>query len=128
MTESGPVARLRMPRSALVAVVVLVACTIPLASVSRWLLLLFVLPAAVGAYVWRSGADVSSAGVLVRATLGSTWVPWERVAGLETRRRGELWLVRKDGTAVRVPVLRSPRDLPRLHEASAGRLGLAAES
>ncbi|MGI8681374.1 MAG: PH domain-containing protein, partial [Mycobacteriales bacterium] len=58
------------------------------------------------------------------AAFRSTWVPWAQLAGLQTRGRGELWLVRTDGTAVRLPVLRSPRDLPRLHAASAGRLGV----
>ena len=124
MTEATPVTRLRMPRSALVAVVVLVVCTIPLASVSPWLLLLFALPAAIGAYVWRSGVDLDAEGIEVRAAFGSTRVPWGAVAGLQVRSRGELWLQRRDGTAVRLPVLRSPRDLPRLHEASAGRLGV----
>jgi len=122
VTEPTSVTRLRMPRSALVAVVVLVVGTIPLASVSPWLLLLFALPAAVATYVWRSGVDVDDRGLEVRAAFGSTWVPWGDVAGLQVRRRGELWLRRRDGTAVRLPVLRSPNDLPRLHEASAGRL------
>lgn len=111
-----------MPRSALVAVVVLVVGTIPLASVSPWLLLLFALPAAVAAYVWRSGVDIDDEGLAVRAAFGSTRVPWSAVAGLQVRSRGELWVQRLDGTAVRMPVLRSPNDLPRLHEASAGRL------
>lgn len=118
------VTRLRLPRSALVAVAVLAVCTLPLASADPRLGLLFVIPALVGLYVWRSGVDVSDTGVTIRAAFGARRIAWEQVAGLQVRGRGELWLTRTDGTAVRLPVLRSPRDLARLHAASGGRLGV----
>lgn len=124
MSSPEAVTRLRMPRSALVAVAVLVVCLIPMAAVVPWLAVLYVVPLVVGVFVWRSGVDLDDDGVLAQAAFGSTFVPWEQVAGLQIRRRGELWLARRNGTAVRLPVLRSPQDLPRLHAASGGRLGV----
>lgn len=113
-----------MPRSALVAVAVLVVCLIPMAAVEPWLSVLYLVPVLAGVFVWRSGVDIDGNGVLAQAALGSTFVAWEQVAGLEIRRRGELWLARRNGTAVRLPILHSPRDLPRLHAATGGRLGV----
>ncbi|CAN5151085.1 hypothetical protein BH20ACT5_BH20ACT5_08290 [soil metagenome] len=115
--------RLRMPRSALLAVGLFMICAIPLASVSPWLLALLGLPALAGIYVWRGGMDLDASGVTVRSAFGTVAVPWDDIAGLAVRGRGVLWLARRDGTALRLPVLRA-RDLPRLHAASAGRLGV----
>jgi len=123
VTDPAPITRLRMPRSALVAVVVLVVGTVPLASANPWLVALFALPVLVGVYVWRSGVDVDPGGVTVRAAFGASRVPWPQVAGLQVRDRGQLWLVRRDGSALRLPTMRS-RDLPRLHAATGGRLGV----
>ncbi len=119
--------QLRMPRSALFAVGIFVICTIPLVSVSPWLLILITLPVLAGIHVWRSGVDIDGDGVTVRAAFGSTTVTWADVAGVEVRRKGELWLVRRDGGALRLLTLRL-RDIHRLYQASQGRLGLPAES
>ncbi|MGI8530241.1 MAG: PH domain-containing protein [Geodermatophilaceae bacterium] len=119
--------RLRMPRSAWLAVGIFVVCTIPLVSVSPWLLILLVLPVLAGVHVWRSGVDIGQDGVRVHAVLGSAKVPWADIAGVEIRRRGELWLVRREGGAFRLPTLRL-RDIHRLHAASGGRLGLPADA
>jgi hypothetical protein len=111
-----------MPRSALLAVGIFAICAIPLVSVSPWLLGLLLLPILAGIHVWRSGVDIDADGVAVRATFGSTTVPWEDVAGIQVR-GGDLWLVRRGGGTLRLPSLRL-RDVHRLHEASQGRLGL----
>ncbi len=119
-------AALRLPRSAFIAVAVLAVCTLPLVSVSPWLLVLLALPLLAGLYVWRSGVDIGADAVTVRAALASTTVPWPEVGGVEIRRGGELWLARRDGSAIRLPTLRA-RDIHRLHTASGGRLGLPAD-
>lgn len=115
-----------MPRSALLAVGIFALCTIPLVSVDPWLIVLLVLPALAGMYAWRSGVDLHPDGVTVHAAFGSTTVGWADVAGVHVR-RGELWLARRDGGALRLPTLRT-HDIHRLHEASQGRLGLPAEA
>jgi len=117
--------RLRMSRSAWLAVGIFLLCTIPLISVSPWLLALLALPILAGVHVWRSGVDIGEDGVTVRAALGRRHVPWDDIAGVQVRRRGELWLVRRDSQELRLASLRL-RDIHRLHEASDGRLGLPA--
>ena len=116
-------ARLRLPRSALIAVPVLVIGTLPLTVASPWWFLLLVLPMLIAAYIWRSGVDLGPHGVTVRAAFGTTSVGWPDVAGVQVRDGGRLWLARRDGGTVRLHTLRI-RDLPRLHAASGGRLGL----
>lgn len=115
-------ARLRMPRSALLAVGIFAVCVIPVAAVHPGLLVLLALPALAAGHVWRSGVDLDRVGVTVRAAVGSTKVAWADVAGVQVRGRGELWLVRRDGVALRLPALRVS-DLTRLSAASQGRLG-----
>ncbi|MDQ3464278.1 MAG: PH domain-containing protein [Actinomycetota bacterium] len=127
MSSPTTSARLRMSRSALLAVGIFVICTIPLVSVSPWFLAVLALPVLAGVHVWRSGVDIGADGVTVRAAFRSVTVPWADVAGVEVRRQGELWLVRRNGASLRLPTLRV-RDLHRLHEASGERLGLPADT
>jgi hypothetical protein len=115
------VLRVRTPRTALVAVLVLAICVLPLASSARWLAVLWLLPVATAAWVLRAGVDVDRTGLTVRALLGSRRLPWSEVAGLRVGRRGRLAAVLRGGGAVRLPVLR-PRHLPLVAAASGGRL------
>jgi hypothetical protein len=110
-----------MSRTALLPVVLLTVCMLPLATVSAWTLLLLIVPAAVAAWVVRTGLDVDDDGVTVRSTLGQRRVPWTALAGIRVAPRGDLWLVTTAGTEVRLPVLRA-RDLPRLAALSGGRI------
>lgn len=116
-----------MPRSVLLAVGLFVICAIPLVSVSPWLLLVLLVPALAGVYVWRSGVDIDAETITVRAAFGTVAVPWDDVAGLAVRGRGQLWLVRRSGTSLRLPTLRVG-DIHRLHAATGGRLGLPADA
>ncbi|MDK3257687.1 PH domain-containing protein [Blastococcus capsensis] len=123
---SSPV-RFRMPRSALVPVLVLALCILPTAAVTWWtlLLLLLLVPVLVAVWVLRRGADVGDEGITVRAVLGSRTVRWTELAGIRIGERGELWLVTTAATEVRLPVIRA-RDLPALAAASGGRLEIPA--
>ncbi len=114
-------ARLRMTRTALLPVVLLAVCMLPLATVSFWTLVVLLVPAAIAAWVVRAGVDVGDDGLTVRSTLGHRQVPWSRLAGIRVARDGRLWLVTTAGTEVRLPVLRA-RDLPRLGALSGGRI------
>jgi Bacterial PH domain len=114
-------ARLRMNRVALLPVVFLVVCVLPLALAASWTLVFLLIPLVAAAYVLRVGVDVGDGGVTVHSLAGSRAVPWEDVAGIRVGERGELWLVTTRGTELRLPVLRA-RDLPRLAAVSGGRI------
>ncbi len=114
-------ARLRMSRVALLPVVVLLVCVLPLASAAAWTPVVLLVPALAAAYVLRVGVDVGDAGITVRSLAGSRGVPWGEVAGIRVGERGELWLVTTRGTELRLPALRA-RDLPRLAGVSGGRI------
>jgi len=115
------VARLRMSRTAVLPVVILAFCVLPLSAATPWLLLFMVVPLAVGAWVVRAGVDVDERGITVRSVAGERLVPWAELAGIRVGPRSELWLVTTAGRQVRLPVLRA-RDLPQLAELSGGRI------
>lgn len=117
-------ARLRMTRTALLPVVILALCVLPVAAVSPWAALILLVPLVAALWVLRVGVDVDDSGVTVRALVGRRTVPWARVAGLRVGERGGLWLVTTAGSEVRLPVVRV-RDLPQLAELSGGRIDLA---
>ncbi len=114
-------ARLRMNRVALLPVVLLAVCVLPLAFAAGWTLVFLLVPVLAVAYVLRTGVDVGDGGVTVRSLAGSHAVPWDDVAGIRVGERGDLWLVTVRGTELRLPVLRA-RDLPRMAAVSGGRI------
>ncbi len=120
-----PPARLRMSRTALLPVAVLVVCAIPLAASGPWGPLILRVPAAVAAWVLRVGVDVGEEAITARSLIGRRQVPWSELAGIRVADRGELWLVTTAGTEVRLPVMRA-RDLPRLASLSGGRIEVPA--
>ena len=113
--------RLRMSRTAMLPVVLLFLCVVPLAFAAVWTLVFLLIPLAAAAWVLRVGVDLDDDAVTVRSVVGSRRVPWSRVAGIRIGRRRELWLVTRDGTELRLPALRA-RDLPRLSALSGGRI------
>ncbi|HEX6754499.1 MAG TPA: PH domain-containing protein [Mycobacteriales bacterium] len=121
MTGDGAETRFRTPRTALVAVLAFALCVLPLASAAPALAVLWVLPIAAAAWVLRTGVDVDSGGLTVRAVLGSRRIGWDDVAGLAADARGRLSAVLRTGGAVRLPVVRA-RHLPLLAAASGGRV------
>jgi len=120
MTSPDTTLRIRIPRVNLFAVAVGAVCTIPLAFASPWLALLWALPILGGGYVLRAGVDADASGLTVHSVLRSRRLAWDDIAGLRIR-RSRIGAVRRDGSAVRLPVLR-PRHLPLLSAASGGRL------
>jgi len=114
-------ARLRTSRVALLPVLLLAICVLPLAAAAPWAPLLLVVPALIAAWVLRVGVDVADDGVTVRTMVAGRHVPWREVAGIRVAERGALHLVTTRGTELRLPVLRA-RDLPRLAAASGGRI------
>jgi len=118
--EGDPV-RIRSSRAALLPVLLLAVCTIPLATAAAWLAVLFVVPVAALLWVVRAGVDVDPAAVTVCALLGRRRVGWDAVAGLRAGPRGDLRLVLSGGRELRLPVARA-RHLPVIAAASGGRL------
>jgi hypothetical protein len=114
-------ARLRRSRTALVPVLLLALCCVPLAAVSWWAALVLLVPVALAGWVLRAGVDVGDDGITVQSLTGSRSVPWEQIAGIRVAPKGDLWLVTTRGTEVGLPALRA-RDLPRLAALSGGRI------
>jgi hypothetical protein len=112
--------RVRIPRVNLFAVLVAAICTLPLAFASPWLAVVWLLPLAGLLHVLRTGVDADSDGVTARTMLRSRRLSWDDIAGLRIR-RARIAAVLRNGTAVRLPVLR-PRHLSLLASASGGRL------
>src|SRR3954468_1357093 len=111
-----------MSRTALLPVVLLLVCVLPLAAAaSPWTLVILALPLLAAAWVLRVGVDVDDAGITVRQMLGSRTVPWTELAGIRIGSRRSMWLVPTDRTEIALPVLRVG-DLPRLAELSGGRI------
>lgn len=113
--------RLRMSRTAMLPVVLLFLCVMPLAFAAVWTLVFLLIPLAAAAWVLRVGVDLDDEAVTVRSVVGSRRVPWSHVAGIRIGRRRELWLVTTAGTELRLPALRA-RDLPRLSALTGGRI------
>jgi PH (Pleckstrin Homology) domain-containing protein len=112
---------MRMSRTALLPIAVLVICLLPVAAATPWLLLLQLVPVTLVAWVFRVGVDLGDDGVTVRSLAGARTVAWPELSGIRVGDRGDLWLVTTADTQVRLPVLRA-RDLPRLAELSGGRI------
>ncbi len=118
---SGVPAHLRLSRTALLPVVLLALCLLPVALLSPWALLVLLVPLLVALWVLRVGVTVGDDGIGVQSLVGRRHVPWRDVAGLRVGEQARLWLVTTRGTEIRLPVLRA-RDLPRLAALSGGRI------
>jgi hypothetical protein len=110
-----------MSRTALLPVVLLLVCVVPLAAASPWALVVLVLPLFAAAWVLRVGVDVDDAGITVRQLVAARTVRWSELAGIRIGRRRGLWLVTTAGTEIALPVLRAG-DLRRLSDLSGGRI------
>ena len=116
---------MRLSRTALLPVLVLLACALPLAAAAWWGLGVLLIPLAAAAWVLRVGVDIDDEAVTARSLVGSRRVPWSEVLGIRVGDRGALWLVTTGRTEIRLPVLRT-RDLPRLASLSGGRIDVPA--
>ncbi len=88
---------------------------LPLAAARWYLAPILLVPAAVVAWSVRAGVDADSAGLTVRALLGSRRIPWSEVQGFASRGR-QVSVVLADGGRVRLPGV-STDGLSRLVEA-----------
>jgi len=94
------VLRVRKSGALLVAALIALVGTVPLAGV-RWSLTpILLIPLAVLVWAWRAGTDVDTESLRVRALFGKTVVPWSRVAELAPDPRGQVAALLTDGMVV----------------------------
>lgn len=119
----------RLPRSSYLIVLFLLFCTIPLAfaadasyaarPVYGPRLALLLVPIAAACYITRTATIVDTAGIRVRALLGSRRLRWEDLRGLSVS-GSNVYAVAADGS-VRLPCVHVA-DLTAVSAASDGRL------
>ncbi|HEY3738129.1 MAG TPA: PH domain-containing protein [Jatrophihabitans sp.] len=134
----------RLPTLAYLAVLLLIACTVPLAFAGNGegtiidhndqvndhssgigglhvtpLIVLLVIPILAALYIGRTATFVSEDGIRVRAIFGSRTLPWTSIRGLETAERAVYAVI--EGGAVRLPCVRLA-DLHAVAAASGGHL------
>jgi hypothetical protein len=100
--RSKPVLRVRKSGALLVAALIALVGTVPLASV-RWALTpVLLIPLAAVLWAWRAGTDVFPDRLKVRALFGSTEIPWSRVAELAPDARGRVAALLDNGNVIRL--------------------------
>lgn len=98
--SSKPVVRVRKSGALLVAAVVALVGTLPIAG-ARWALApIILIPLAVLVWALRAGTDVWPDRVRVRALLGSTTVSWDQVDELVPDARGRVSAVLIHGSVL----------------------------
>jgi PH (Pleckstrin Homology) domain-containing protein len=97
-----PLLRVRKTGALLVAAVIAFVGTVPLAGAKAELAPLLLIPAAAAVWAWRAGTDVYADRLRVRALIGSTQVPWDRVAELAPDRRGQVCALLDNGNVIKL--------------------------
>jgi hypothetical protein len=97
-----PVLRVRKSGALVIAALIALVGTVPLAG-TRWSTApLLLIPLAVLAWALRAGTDVFPDHLRVRALLGSTDVPWSRIDELVPDRRGRVTARLSGGSEIRL--------------------------
>lgn len=101
--SAKPVVRVRRSGALLVAAVIALIGTIPLASAAGWALSpILLIPLLFVFWALRTGTDVFTDRLRVRALIGSTEVPWSRVAELAPDPRGRVSALLDNGNVLRL--------------------------
>ena len=109
------------PMSHLESGILLLAVLGPISVRPAWFLWLLLLPLGFSWWVLRTRTRVDDDGVTLHSWRDSQTVSWDRVSGVMFPRRGFARLVTTDDTELSMGGV-SFHDLPRLHQASAGRI------
>jgi hypothetical protein len=97
-----PVLRVRRSGAVVVAALIALVGTVPLAG-ARWQLTpILLIPLLALIWAWRAGTDVYPDALRVRALFGSTTVPWARVAGLGPDQQGRVSALLDNGNVIRL--------------------------
>ncbi|GIF10551.1 PH domain-containing protein [Actinoplanes teichomyceticus] len=97
-----PLVRVRKSGAALVAAGIAFVGAVPLAGASWALAPLLLIPLAVLIWAWRAGTDVYADELRVRALVGGSRVPWDRVSELAPDQRGRVSALLDNGNVIRL--------------------------
>ena len=100
--RSKPVLRVRKSGALLVAALIALVGTVPLASIRWELTPVLLIPLAAVLWAWRAGTDVFADRLKVRALVGSTEIPWSRVAEMAPDARGRVAALLDNGNVIRL--------------------------
>jgi Bacterial PH domain len=119
--ENPQVTSFRQPPALAIAGLLATIGAMPLLAGSPWFALVPAMTAIFAVWAWRAGTDASTAGLRVRALVGSRDIPWSRVDALVPEQR-KVFAALTDGARVTLTAVR-PEDLPQLVEAGGNRIG-----
>jgi hypothetical protein len=117
VNTAGPRLSYRRHSAITVAAVIAIIGGLSLATWAQYLLPLLIIPLGVAVWGWRSGTDVDTAGVTVRAAVGTRRIPWSGVAQIATDARGRVVAYLTSGAVITLPAM-TPKDLAGLVAAS----------
>ncbi|MBL7255220.1 PH domain-containing protein [Paractinoplanes lichenicola] len=120
--SSKPLLRVRKTGALMVAAVIAFVCAIPLAGAMWQLTPVLLIPTAIFVWAWRAGTDVYADELRVRALVGSTKVPWQRVNELAPDRSGQISALLDNGKVIRLTGV-TPDNLPRVLAAGQQQIG-----
>ncbi|GAA1631869.1 hypothetical protein J3R03_009666 [Actinoplanes couchii] len=100
--SSRPVLRLRKTGAVLVAALIALVGTAPLAGLSWALSPLFLFPITALVWAWRAGTDVYPDEVRVRALFGSTVVPFSEITEMAPDARGDVVALLDNGNTIKL--------------------------
>lgn len=115
--SSRPVLRVRKSGSVLVAALIALVGTVPLAGASWALAPILLIPFSIMIWAWRAGTDVYPDELRVRALVGATRVPWTRITELAPDERGRISALLDNGNVIRLTGV-DRKNLPLVLEAS----------
>jgi len=115
--RNKPALRVRRSGALVVAALIALVGTIPLAGSAPALTPILLVPLLVLIWAWRAGTDVYPDRLRVRALFGATTVPWDRIAELAPDRTGRVSALLDNGNVIRLAGV-TAANLPRVLAAS----------
>jgi hypothetical protein len=100
--RNKPALRVRRSGAVVVAALIAFVGAVPLAGVSWQLSFILLVPLLAGIWAWRAGTDVYPDRLKIRALVGSTTVPWDRINELAPDRNEQVTALLDNGNAIRL--------------------------
>jgi hypothetical protein len=121
-----PLLRIRKTGALLVAAMITFVGAVPLAGTSWAFSPLLLIPAVCFVWAWRAGTDVYDDELRVKALIGSTRVPWQRITEMAPDERGRVSALLDNGNMIRLTGV-TTGNLPAVLEAGGQRVQGADE-